>query len=309
MKPYLLIITGPTAVGKTDLALQLAARIPTEIINIDVGQFYEPLTIGTAKPDWRSSPIPHHLFDILSEPKDYTVVAYREQLQELVKDIWQRNKLPICVGGSLFYVQSLFFPPRSETLAHSALAEAPTWHELYTVDPQRAQQIHPNDTYRIKRAFMLWHATQTKPSTFMPAYEPLADAHVVFLTRAREQLYQRINERVKIMLEDGWVDEVTRLQNTAWEPFLERKKLIGYNEIMRHLVSPTTYTREQLVEDIQRKTRHYAKRQCTFWKTLSTRIGQVADPRHTITIETVDLTMYDYDLYINHLLGKLHKYL
>lgn len=107
--PHAIIIYGATGTGKTDFALEIARRTPAEIINMDIGSFYAPLTIGTAKPNWRNEAVVHHLFDIIDEPCNYTVVAYRQACLELVRDIVSRNKLPIIVGGSGFYLKSLFF--------------------------------------------------------------------------------------------------------------------------------------------------------------------------------------------------------
>src|SRR3990172_4748508 len=106
-RPFMLIIYGPTGVGKTDMALAIAERMPSEIVNMDVGQFYTPLSIGTAKPAWRSSPVPHHLFDILDTPKNITVVEYRTLLLKKINEIRDRGNLPIVVGGSGFYLYSL----------------------------------------------------------------------------------------------------------------------------------------------------------------------------------------------------------
>ena len=113
---YMIIIYGPTAVGKTDAAFKIAEHISAEIINADVGQFYTPLLIGTAKPDWKKSPVPHHLFDILDEPKDLTVAQYRELLIPVLDEIWRRNNIPIIVSGSGFYLTYIFFPPEANTI-------------------------------------------------------------------------------------------------------------------------------------------------------------------------------------------------
>src|SRR5579859_8042174 len=114
-KAFFLVITGPTGVGKTDFALDLAQHIPSEIINADMGQCYKPLTIGTSKPDWKSQATPHHIFDVLDEPAHFSVTDYREKVLDLIHGIWSRNKLPIIVGGSGFYIKSLFFPPPHST--------------------------------------------------------------------------------------------------------------------------------------------------------------------------------------------------
>lgn len=309
MKQKLFIITGPTGVGKTDLALDLARQMPIEIINADSGQFYKPLTIGTAKPDWQSSSIPHHGFDILTQPEQYTVVAYREYVYELSQQIWSANKIPVLVGGSLFYIQSLFFPPKA-ACDQPSIQDIPegTWHDLYAIDPVRANAIHPHDTYRIQRALAVWHATACKPSTLSLLYEPMCDAQIIFLTRQKEVLHQRINERVIQMFEQGFMQEVAALKDTLWEPFLQQKKFIGYNDILSYLnhESPDT-TQKELIELIQKKTRHYAKRQHTFWRMLSARIVDAHDACHTVTTATVDLTIYDYDLYISDLLLQMRS--
>ena len=112
-KPSVIIVYGPTGVGKTDFALKIAECLPVEIINMDVGQLYTPLSIGTAKPDMRTVPVAHHGFNVLSEPEHFTVVAYRTLCEQLIKDIWSRGKVPVLVGGSGFYLKSLFFPPLS----------------------------------------------------------------------------------------------------------------------------------------------------------------------------------------------------
>jgi len=310
MKKTIFIITGPTGVGKTDFALDLANRAPIEIINADNGQFYKPLTIGTAKPDWQSSPIPHHGFDIVAEPEPYTVVAYRAYVQQLCHEIWSRNKIPVLVGGSLFYIQSLFFPPRAQQAIHSAQELEPSWDALYAIDPLRAQAIHPHDTYRIARALTLWQTTACKPSTLSLVYEPWCDAHIIFLTRPRDILYQRINERVDQMFEQGFVNEVAALKDTPWEPFLQQKKCIGYDDILAYIEqgSQEIQHQQELIQRIQKKTRNYAKRQHTFWRMLCQRLSQASSPSHTIRTATIDLTIYDYDLYINDLLLQLDAY-
>lgn len=108
-----IIVAGPTGVGKTDVVDAIALKIDAEIINGDMGQFYTPLTIGTAKPNWQASSVPHHLFDIINVPVLFSVVAFREQVSILCNAIWQRKKIPIIVGGSSYYIATLFFPPRT----------------------------------------------------------------------------------------------------------------------------------------------------------------------------------------------------
>lgn len=109
---FMIVIAGATGVGKTDFALSLAEYLPIEIINADLGQFYQPLTIGTAKPLWQEHPVKHHLFDIFSEPRSCTVMEYRTRALECIHKIWQQKKIPVIVGGSTLYVESIFFEPQ-----------------------------------------------------------------------------------------------------------------------------------------------------------------------------------------------------
>ncbi len=144
-KPFIVIVYGPTGVGKSDLALTIAQHVPAEIINMDVGQFYTPLCIGTAKPEWQSCPTPHHLFDILNTPRSLTVVEYRALLAQKINDISERGKLPIVVGGSGFYLQSVLFPLKAHEdgslVSPDETHTLSSWDDLHAIDPERAQSI------------------------------------------------------------------------------------------------------------------------------------------------------------------------
>ena len=173
---------GPTGVGKSDFAVQLAEQVQGEIINCDVGQFYEPLVIGTAKPDWQDALVPHHFFDVMNKPESFSVKNYRNQVASLIKSIVSRGKVPIIVGGSGFYVNALFFPPRDfEATYDSRSAEQQLqnldhgnlWGELQNIDPKRAREIHPQDIYRLERALRLWYVTGNLPSSQKPVFDPL----------------------------------------------------------------------------------------------------------------------------------------
>jgi tRNA dimethylallyltransferase len=266
----LIVLFGPTGVGKTAYADQLAQQMPIEIINGDMGQMYTAFGIGTAKPDWQRSAIPHHLFDSIDEPRNYTVVEYRTAVKKLVAEIRARGNVPVIVGGSTLYLSALIFPPRSseQRLPNTHEYPAVTWQELQELDPVRAAAIHPHDTYRIQRAVALARATGNNPSQYKPVYDPIDDLNIIYLTRPRPELYARINERVTVMLTEGWLQEVQQLLHTPWEQFLLRKKLIGYDTIIRYLHEQNS-SYEQMVATIQQATRHYAKRQMTFWRMLS----------------------------------------
>lgn len=307
----ILIITGPTAVGKSDIASKLAQLIPVEIVNADVGQMYQPLTIGTAKPDWKNEPVAHHGFDLLDRPEHYTVVAYKKYIESMCQEIWARNKTPLLVGGSLFYIKSLFFPPREQLIVNTPLPlpENQSWDTLYAHDPERARTIHPHDTYRIKRAFDLWSSTGgTRPSTLTLSFKPIAHASILFLTRSNEQLYKRINERVVSMFKQGFLQEVTALQNTEWEEFLLKKKFIGYDDSLLYVQKKFSGSQDLLVQTIQQKTRHYAKRQKTFWRMLEAKLAISHDAQYKVKTKTFDLTTYDDDLYSNNLMEHIRNY-
>lgn len=308
----ILIIFGPTGVGKTDLALKVSDNIPSEIINMDMGQLYTPLSIGTAKPDWRNERVPHHLFDVLDEPRNFSVTEYRARVLPLLEDMWSRGKLPILVGGSGFYLKSLFFVLQAESAdEHESFSHKTTqelWDDLYAIDPDRAQKIHTNDAYRIKRALMIWYATGKKPSLHTADFQALSDNFtLLFLTRDRAELYNRIDQRVEQMMDQGWLEEVRVLKGTPWEPFLREKKLIGYNELLDYLSRPDASSAElpAIIADIQQRTRHYAKRQGTFWRMLEKELkAALADKnkaKNNVRIEQINLTLLDVDLYIKQL--------
>ncbi len=295
-----LVVYGPTGVGKTAFVDQLAIQIPCEIINMDSGQFYEPLTIGTAKPAWRTASVPHHLFDIITTPSLPTVVAYREQVCVLIKEINQRGKLPILVGGSGFYLKSLLFPPHykaTTTVQHSQVIVTAEnaeryWHQLHAIDPVRAAEINPHDPYRIQRALDIWYGLGIKPSELKPVYSPPGPYHIVYLTRDRADLHARIADRTKEMLTTGWVEEVQSLPS-EWIAWIKEKKIIGYLSVHNYLEG--LISRQQMEMDIVHQTRQYAKRQETFWRMLKKEIGSVDDASK---ITELNLTSADIHLYI-----------
>jgi len=322
----MLIIYGPTGVGKTDLALSIAEKIPAEIINMDVGQFYTPLTIGTAKPDWKHSSVPHHFFDIIDTPKNYTVTEYRTLLYKKVQEMSGRGKLPIIVGGSAYYLHALMFASAVATakfilssvegadcvshdrgLSDIYPAGTDLWQELYNIDPERALRIDKNDTYRIQRALTIWHSTGNLPSSYAPLYQPEADYLLLFVERDRQELKKRINARVLEMLDHGWIAETEALIGTEWQEFIQRKNLIGYAEIFEYLQSSKTKKDfSHMVDRISAQTRQYAKRQFTFWRKLEREIKKEKQYTNYVgCLEKVNLTDIDIHVYSSDLLKRL----
>lgn len=305
---FIIIVSGPTGVGKTDFVVSLADHFPLEIINADVGQLYTPLTIGTAKPDWKHEKVPHHLFDVINEPQSLTVMHYRNMVLPLLEQCWQRNSIPVIVGGSLFYIKSLLFPPftvepeRDATKGLISHVTDDLWRRLYEIDPDRARALHKNDSYRIQRALSLWSETGIKPSQQKPIYDPIASYLFLYCTRQRTDLYGRINQRVSHMIDAGWIEETKALVGTPWEDFLLSKKIIGYDDIVRYLLHHA-HDRDALIEIIAQKTRNYAKRQETFWRGLEKNLREYLSPQALTLpkIDTLDLTLLDHDLYIKQL--------
>ncbi|WP_171814722.1 tRNA (adenosine(37)-N6)-dimethylallyltransferase MiaA [Candidatus Babela massiliensis] len=315
-----IIVSGPTGVGKTDFAEKLAQSISlkTAIVNIDVGQFYKPLSIGTAKPDLSDVQYGsrYYLFDIIDQPKDLTASEFREILLKLLKDLWANNILPIIVGGSSFYVKSIFYPPisilnnSSNGLDFSNISTQDLYNRLKEVDEIRAQEIHSNDRYRIERALYLWNTTSIKPSNLKPKFDCPGECLFYYITREREELYSIINQRTYKMFDLGWLEEVKNLDNN-WKKFLLKKKLIGYPEIIKYLDNSSfdDYDFDNLVQDISQKTRAYAKRQLIFWRSLKADLilsnlskGFIKD------IKEINLTLLNLDLYINQLCIEIEKF-
>lgn len=322
---FVIILHGPTGVGKTECADHIASVLPVEFVNSDMGQLYVPLTIGTAKPDWRSSDTPHHLFDILDAPELFSVKSYRTKLEGVLQAIWAKQKIPLIIGGSSYYVTALFFPPYFASATQLASKGTPVsgnlehlssneelWENLHGIDPERANQIDPSDRYRIERALDIWQSTGTKPSDYAPVYDPIADYYFIWITRDRDELYQRINERVEAMIHEGWIEEVKGLRGTKWEPFLRKKKIIGYTEILDYVDGKIPYNK--MISATQKRTRNYAKRQITFWRMLKKKLEsalKTKDAGHRLrcAIDTVNLTNSTIERYSEQLEHKVKKLL
>lgn len=315
---FIVIIFGSTGVGKSSFAEALASNIPSQIVNCDIGQFYAPLTIGTAKPpNWKNATIKHKLFDIITEPIYFNVCEYRKMLFDTIHAIWQENEIPILVGGSGFYLKSLFFPPiafgeRNKLLADTIHCDTKSlWDKLYHIDPQRAVKIAKGDTYRIQRALEIWETTGKKPSAFLPKFDFPSNFLLLCITRERKELYERIDKRLAQMLDDGWIHEVENLRSTTWWNFLKEKKIIGYDVIIDYLEKKES-ERDilQVIAKIQKKTKNYAKRQITFWKTFSRQVKEAIAAHKQVfnqsEVSSVNVSIIEPDIYIKKLVKRLN---
>jgi len=294
-----LIISGPTASGKSSLALKIAEKLNGQIINADVGQFYTKFAVGTAKPDLKFEKIPHHLFDVIDSPKNLSVCDYRNLLLDKVLQVQKTGALPIIVGGSLFYLKSLFFPPASLTIESNKddlivnLEGLSPWEFLNKIDSKRAANLNPADLYRINRAIKIWMITKQKPSNFKPKAIFPFNFFFLFLNPDQDLLEKKIKNRTYEMLvpggdKKGWIEEVREIVNTPWEGFLKEKKLIGYPEILEWIKKEEVGI-DFLIDEIVRKTKNYAKRQKVFWKSFKRELEkEIKDSKFNCELLEVD---------------------
>ena len=278
--PAVIVIAGPTAVGKTAVALELARRLPAEIISADSRQIYRHMDIGTAKPTLEErQQTPHHFIDICDPDEDFTSGRFGREARKVVHEILQRDKTPIVVGGSGFYLRALLegfsedLPSDRrvrQELKRRLLEEgsAALHAELASVDPESARRLHPNDGQRIVRALEVHIITgETLTELHRHAAIPAKFAYKIFcLTRNRQTLYERINQRVNEMLRMGLVEECRHLLELSFSPELNALQTVGYKEVFEFLAGKID--EEQMKELIQRHSRQYAKRQLTWFRKL-----------------------------------------
>ncbi|NPV26037.1 MAG: tRNA (adenosine(37)-N6)-dimethylallyltransferase MiaA [Firmicutes bacterium] len=276
----LAVIVGPTAVGKSAVAVEVAERVNGEIISSDSMQVYRGMDIGTAKiKPVEMRGIPHHLLDIRDPDEEFSVADFQTLVRRLISEINARGRLPILVGGTGLYVRSVidqyeFGPSTPEPAIRQrlrALAEKEgplTLHrQLAKVDPLAAQKIHPHDLRRTIRALEVFELTGQSISATQYAagrWESLYELAMVGLIMDRTKLYQRINERVETMLAEGLVDEVRRLLDQGYTAEHKALQGLGYKEIIGYLNG--NYDLVTAVELIKRNTRRFAKRQLTWFR-------------------------------------------
>ena len=276
----LIIIAGPTAVGKSDLGVALAKRINGEIISADSMQVYKYMDIGTAKvDDTQKDGILHHLLDILEPTEDFDVVRFKEMASYAIEDVYSRGKVPIVVGGTGFYIQALLYDidfteeDIDKSLRDSLLniANEKGNQELYSIlkeeDELAAHVLHPNDTKRIIRAieFKRNHGTSiTKHNIEQREKKSPYDFYYFVLNDDREKVYSRIDKRVDIMIELGLEKEVKHLLDIGCEASMTSMQGIGYKQILASLRGE--YDINEAIRLIKRDSRHFAKRQITWFK-------------------------------------------
>ncbi|MBE7048096.1 MAG: tRNA (adenosine(37)-N6)-dimethylallyltransferase MiaA [Ruminococcaceae bacterium] len=276
----IMVVAGPTASGKTDFAIRLAKHFGGEVISADSIQIYQELDIASAKPSKAEMQgIPHHLLNIISPFERFSVAEYVKRANGCIQDILSRGALPIVAGGTGLYISSLvdnisFAEEQQDTSVRNRLWEEANenggellYERLKNLDPEGAEGIHPNNVKRVIRALEIYETTgltlsqQNAISKRNPSpYEP----YMVALCPPREILYERIEKRVDSMVQQGLFEESRRLRDMGLTKEIQSMQGIGYKEVFAYLEG--TITREMCIEEIKKATRHYAKRQLTWFR-------------------------------------------
>jgi len=279
----MIAIVGPTAVGKSELALHLAQYFPLEIISADSRQVYRYMDIGTNKPSLAErASAPHHVIDVIEPDEDFSLAMYHQLAIEALKAIKQKGKLPLLVGGSGLYVWSLVegwkipqVPPDQKLRRKlEARAEQEGSHSLYQelqdIDPIAAAKINPNNIRRIIRALEIYHATGQPPSQLQRKEVPGFSILVIGLTRERSELYRKIDWRVDKMIQSGLVEEVEQLLKKGYSPSLSSMAGIGYKQIGQFLRGEMTLP--EAIDKIKYETHRLARHQYAWFRLSDSRI-------------------------------------
>lgn len=279
MKPKVIVICGPTASGKTALSIELAKKIDGEIVSADSMQIYKDMDIGSAKPTKEEMEgIKHYLLDFVSPEERYSVADYKRDATIAINEIIEKGKTPIIVGGTGLYIDSLIYNidyPEIEfdeeyrkSLEKRAEEEGlqNLYEEAKKIDSKAMENISPNDQKRILRVLELYHQTgktKTEQEIESRKNEIPYDYHVFALNMDREKLYDRINKRVDIMIEQGLMEEVEGIIK-KYRTYPTAMQALGYKEIKEYIIG--NITKEQAIETVKQETRRYAKRQLTWFR-------------------------------------------
>ncbi|MGH4052757.1 MAG: tRNA (adenosine(37)-N6)-dimethylallyltransferase MiaA [Clostridium sp.] len=276
----LFVLAGPTAVGKTEISIKLARKLNGEIISADSMQIYKYMDVGSAKiSELEMKGIPHHIVDIVKPSEEFSVADFKERAEIAIDEITSKNKLPMIVGGTGFYINSLiynysFASANKDELYRDQLtkiaAEKGNEHVhdmLKDIDEASYNKLYPNDLKRVIRALEVYKVSG-KPMSSLAAEQNILDipynVHYFVLNMDRQELYGRINKRVDIMMENNLVDEVIGLKKMGYNSDMQSMKGIGYKEILYYLNDEISLS--EAVEMIKQGSRNYAKRQLTWFR-------------------------------------------
>jgi tRNA dimethylallyltransferase len=277
-KAKVLVLTGPTAIGKSAIAINVAHKLNGEIISADSMQVYKDMDIGTAKPSIQElKEVSHHLIDIVEPDKEFSVVEYQRKARQEIENISNRGKLAILVGGSGLYVRAVIdrleFPQgKLDSKIRKKLEEElqeigseALYEKLKKLDLKAAACIHPRNTRRIIRALEVIESTGHLFSDFQKEWnkrESIYDVQIIALNLPRDELYAKIDERVNKMISDGLIDETKSLFSQGYGKTITSKQALGYRQILDYLEEKISL--EECISLIKQKTRHFAKRQMTW---------------------------------------------
>lgn len=279
-KRPLIILTGPTAVGKTELSIKLAKAVNGEIISADSIQVYKYMDIGSAKVTKEEMDgVKHYLIDVLDPTDEFNIYVFKKMATEAMEEIYAKGKVPIIAGGTGFYIQSILYDIefaeeegdrayRHQLEEKASLEGVSVIHKLLEeVDPKSASQIHENNLKRVIRALEYYHETGQPISEHNEEQRQKISPYnfrYYVLNMDREKLYERINLRVDIMLENGLLDEVKKLKDMGYSDDLVSMQGIGYKEIRQYIDGKCIY--EEAVDTLKKNTRNFAKRQLTWFR-------------------------------------------
>ncbi len=296
------VITGPTAVGKTKLSLEIAKRLNTDIINSDAYQIYKKMDIATAKPTKQElSLVKHHFIDFLDPSCEYSIADYQKEVRNLIDEMHENNKVPLLVGGSGLYIDSVIkdyrFTSEKRDIEKESLYDYLTNEELHeklrVLDCELAKTIHPNNRHRVLRAISL--ATDEADKSDRSHRDKFVyDTLVIFLSDDREKLYDRINKRVDKMLDDGLIEEIKSIGLNNFSK--TSSKAIGYKEMIDCLNGDKSL--DDAIDEIKKNSRRYAKRQFTWFKNKTDSVVINVD------VENFDNTINEVQNLIVDFLGK-----
>ncbi|MEW5970253.1 MAG: tRNA (adenosine(37)-N6)-dimethylallyltransferase MiaA [Pseudomonadota bacterium] len=276
-KKIIIVLAGPTASGKTDLAIRIAKILDSDIISADSRLVYRDFNIGTAKPSLQEmNGIKHHMIDIVNPDINFTAAVYKDMAQNIIDNLHNNNKIPVIAGGTGFYIKALIdglnipkvepdedYRNELKDFVDSHGKDA-LHNKLKVIDPESAFKLHPNDVFRVIRAMEVFHKTgspisklQTKNSS------PYNLVYAALSTENRDYLYNRINHRVLTMIETGLTEEVKFLIS-KYGKTLSLLKTLGYKEVVDFMESKCSYN--QMIENIQKNTRHFARRQLIWFR-------------------------------------------
>lgn len=277
-KEKLIVIVGPTAVGKTALSVELAKKCNGEIISGDSMQIYRGMDIGTAKVKKEEMEgIPHHLLDIKNPDEPFSVAEFQKLTRDLIMEIRQKGKIPIIVGGTGLYIQSVIYDYQFSDVGGDETFRAELKHKIETngidevfeqlkeIDPVSAKRIHPHNIRRVIRALEIYHCTGKTMTQYLNEQksELLYDVAIIGLTMDREKLYERINMRVDMMVNEGLFDEVYKLYESGLRD-CQSVQAIGYKELYEYFDG--SISKEEAIEKLKQNSRRYAKRQLTWFR-------------------------------------------